>query len=209
LGGDNGPVVFVVDDDASVREAVEGLLRSAGLQARSFGSAQEFLGEAQFDALACLVLDLWLPGTNGLDLQRELAERHPGLPIVFISGRGDIRMSVRAIKAGAIEFLPKPFHDQDLLDAVQQALADAKLARQSRDEMRELESRFASLTPRERQVLELVVKGLLNKQIAAELGIREVTVKIHRGQVVHKMRAGSVPELVRMAQRLGLGPVES
>jgi FixJ family two-component response regulator len=203
--GESGPLVFVVDDDASVREAVESLLRSAGLRALSFGSAQEFLGSAPFDAVACLVLDMFLPGTNGLDLQRELAAHHPGLPIVFITGNGDIRMSVRAIKAGAVEFLPKPFHDQDLLDAVQQALEGARLARQSREEARELEARFAALTPRERQVLELVVKGLLNKQIAAELGIREVTVKIHRGQVMHKTGAGSVPELVRLAQRLGIG----
>ena len=203
--GDISPVVFVVDDDASVREALESLLRSAGFQARTFCSAQEFLDAAPLDALACLVLDMWLPGTNGLDLQRELAARRAHLPIVFISGNGDIRMSVRAIKAGAIEFLPKPFHDQDLLDAVQQALQGAEIAQKEREETREVAARFATLTPRERQVLELVVRGRLNKQIAAELGIREVTVKIHRAQVMHKTRAGSLPELVRLSQRVGIG----
>jgi FixJ family two-component response regulator len=206
--GEAGPIVFVVDDDASVREAVESLLRSVGLAVRCFGSASEFLEEAPLAALACLVLDVRLPGTNGLDLQRELSERHPDLPIVFISGHGDIRMSVRAIKAGAVEFLPKPFHDQDLLDAVQQALDRARATRQSREELLELNGRFGALTPRERQVLELVVTGLLNKQIASALGIREVTVKIHRRQVMHKTAAQSVAELVRMAERVGISPAK-
>jgi FixJ family two-component response regulator len=206
--GEACPIVFVVDDDASVREAVESLLRSVGLAVRCFGSASEFLDEAPLDALACLVLDVRLPGTSGLDLQRELTERHPDLPIIFISGHGDIRMSVRAIKAGAIEFLPKPFHDQDLLDAVQQALERARATRQSRDELLELNGRFGALTPRERQVLELVVTGMLNKQIASALGIREVTVKIHRRQVMHKTAAQSVAELVRMAERVGISPAK-
>lgn len=206
--GDACPIVFVVDDDASVREAVESLLRSVGLAVRCFGSASEFLEEAPLDELACLVLDVRLPGTNGLDLQHELSERHPDLPIVFISGHGDIRMSVRAIKAGAVEFLPKPFHDQDLLDAVQQALQRARATRQSREELLELNGRFGALTPRERQVLELVVTGLLNKQIASALGIREVTVKIHRRQVMHKTAAQSVAELVRMAERVGISPAK-
>jgi FixJ family two-component response regulator len=204
--GEACPVVFVVDDDASVREAVESLLRSEGLSVRCYGSASEFLSQAPLEALACLVLDVRLPGTSGLDLQRELADKHPGLPIIFISGHGDIRMSVRAIKAGAVEFLPKPFHDQDLLDAVLQALASARAARQSRAELLEVNARFAALTPRERQVLELVVTGLLNKQIASQLGIREVTVKIHRRQVMHKTGAQSVAELVRMAERVGISP---
>jgi FixJ family two-component response regulator len=204
--GEACPVVFVVDDDASVREAVESLLRSVGLAVRCFGSASEFLSQAPLDALACVVLDVRLPGTSGLDLQRELAERQLGLPIVFISGHGDIRMSVRAIKAGAVEFLPKPFHDQDLLDAVLQALASARTARQARAELLEVNTRFAALTPRERQVLELVVTGLLNKQIGSQLGIREVTVKIHRRQVMHKTGAQSVADLVRMAERVGISP---
>jgi FixJ family two-component response regulator len=206
--GEACPIVFVVDDDASVREAVESLLRSVGLSVRCFGSASEFLSDAPLDALACLVLDVRLPGTNGLDLQSELTERHPGLPIVFISGHGDIRMSVRAIKAGAVEFLPKPFHDQDLLDAVQQALTTARATRLAREESLELNSRFEALTPRERQVLELVVTGMLNKQIASALGIQEVTVKIHRRQVMHKTAAQSVADLVRMAERMGISPTK-
>jgi FixJ family two-component response regulator len=198
------PVVFIVDDDHSVREAIEGLLRSAGLRAQSFGSASEFLGTADLDALACLVLDVRLPGTNGLELQRELARRRRRLPIVFITGHGDIPMSVRAIKAGAIEFLPKPFRDQDLLNAVQQALAVARAERKAQSELAALQDRFAALTPRERQVLELVVGGLLNKQIAAQLGISEVTVKIHRGQVMQKTQARSLADLVRLTERSGI-----
>jgi FixJ family two-component response regulator len=204
--GETSPVVFIVDDDASVRAALESLLRSVGMKVESYCSAPEFLRTARLDALACLILDIRLPGTSGLELQQELARRHTDLPIVFISGHGDIRMSVRAIKAGAVEFLTKPFHDADLLEAVEQALTNARTAHRAREELHELDGRFAALTPRERQVLTLVVTGLLNKQIAAELGIREVTVKIHRGQVMQKTRAQSVAELVRMSERLGIRP---
>jgi FixJ family two-component response regulator len=202
-------VVFVVDDDASVRAALESLFRSVGLVVRSFGSAQEFLSEPVADIPACLVLDVRLPGMSGLDLQRELAERDPALPIIVITGHGDIPMTVRAMRAGAVEFLPKPFRDQDLLDAVQQALDRARVLRRDQAAMVDLRGRYSSLTPREREVMGLVVEGLLNKQIAYELGISEVTVKIHRGQVMQKMRADSVAELVRMAERVGVQPARS
>jgi FixJ family two-component response regulator len=202
-------VVFVVDDDASVRAALESLFRSVGLAVRSFGSAQEFLSEPVADIPACLVLDVRLPGMSGLDLQRELAERDPALPIIVITGHGDIPMTVRAMRAGAVEFLPKPFRDQDLLDAVQQALDRARVLRRDQAAMVNLRGRYSSLTPREREVMGLVVEGLLNKQIAYELGISEVTVKIHRGQVMQKMRADSVAELVRMAERVGVQPARS
>lgn len=202
-------VVFVVDDDASVRAALESLFRSVGLAVRSFGSAQEFLSEPVADIPACLVLDVRLPGMSGLDLQRELAERDPALPIIVITGHGDIPMTVRAMRAGAVEFLPKPFRDQDLLDAVQQALDRARVLRRDQAAMVDLRGRYSSLTPREREVMGLVVEGLLNKQIAYELGISEVTVKIHRGQVMQKMRADSVAELVRMAERVGVQPARS
>jgi RNA polymerase sigma factor (sigma-70 family) len=204
-----GSVVYVLDDDASVRGAIESLLRSVDTEVRSFASPREFLDRPPCDATACLVLDVRLPGTNGLDLQRELAEREPGLPIVFITGHGDIRMSVRAIKAGAVEFLPKPFRDQDLLAAIEEGLQAAHEARRRRDQRAELQARSASLTPRERQVLELVVAGMLNKHIASQLGISEVTVKIHRGQVMQKMRAASVADLVRMVDRAQKTPSPS
>jgi FixJ family two-component response regulator len=204
--GEADSIVFVVDDDASVREAIESLLRSVGLRVRSFASASEFLSTASSDGPACLVLDIRLPGASGLDLQRELLAKDTTLPIVFVTGHGDIPMSVRAMKAGAVEFLPKPFRDQDLLDAIHQALDEARTTLQTRAELSELHARVGSLTPRERQVLQLVVTGLLNKQIAHELGIREVTVKIHRGQVMHKLQAESVAELVRIAERAGIRP---
>jgi len=204
-----GSVVFVVDDDASVRGALDSLFRSVNLVVRSFGSAHDFLSEAPTDGPACVVLDVRLPGMSGLDLQRQLAERDATLPVIIITGHGDIPMTVRAMRAGAVEFLPKPFRDQDLLDAVQQALDRSRVVRQEQAAMADLQARFDSLTPRERQVMEGVVAGMLNKQIAYDLGISEVTVKIHRGQVMQKMRAESVADVVRMADRLGIRPARS
>ena len=196
--------VFVVDDDAPMRESLKNLIRSVGLRAELFASAQEFLRSKRPDVPSCLVLDVRLPGLSGLDLQRRTTEAGMEIPIIFITGHGDIAMSVRAMKAGAVEFLTKPYRDQDLLDAIQQALERDRKARDQRAAMEELRSRFASLTPREREVMARVVAGLLNKQIGAELGTSETTVKIHRHQVMEKMGAGSLPELVRMADRLGI-----
>jgi RNA polymerase sigma factor (sigma-70 family) len=197
-------VVFVVDDDPSVRRALGRLLRSAGLGAEAYASAQEFLAQERPDAPGCLVLDVQMPGLNGLELQRTLDEEHVCLPIVFITGHGDIPMSVHAMKAGAVDFLPKPFDDQNLLDAVRQAIAKDTQARRQRADFSVLQERIASLTPREREVLELVVTGMLNKQIGHRLGVTEKTVKVHRGQVMRKMQAGSLAELVRMAQKLDI-----
>jgi FixJ family two-component response regulator len=197
-------IVYVVDDDFSVREAIKSLIRSVGLRVETFGTAQEFLKSARPDAPGCVVLDVRLPGLSGLDLQRELAANGINLPVIFITGHGDIPMSVRAMKAGALEFLTKPFRDQDLLDAIQQALERDRGARQQRLETAELRERFDSLTAREREVMGLVVSGLLNKQIAGELGTSEVTIKIHRSQVMKKMGAGSLAELVRMTEKLGI-----
>ena len=202
-------VVFVVDDDASVRDSLGRLISSVGFKVETFANARAFLGARRPDAPGCLVLDVRLPGLSGLDLQRELAETDAALPIVFLTGHGDIPMSVQAMKAGAVEFLTKPFRQQDLLDAIRSAIERDRTMRADRAERAELSRRYASLTPRERDVLAWIVAGLLNKQIAAELGTSEATVKEQRGHVMAKMQAGSVAELVRFASRLGITPAGS
>ena len=203
------PVIFVVDDDRSVRDSLRRLFTSMGLTVEVFPSAQAFLSSPRPDAPGCLVLDVRLPGLSGLDLQRELARTDAPLPIIFLTGHGDIPMSVRAMKAGAVEFLTKPFREQDLLDAIRNAIERDRAARRERQELFELRGRYDSLTPRERDVLAGIVAGLLNKQIASELGTSEVTVKEQRGHVMQKMRAGSVAELVRFASRLGMTSARS
>ncbi len=195
--------VFVVDDDRSVREGLVDLIHSVGMKVEAFGSAEEFLRHKRPDTPACLVLDVRLPGPSGLDLQRQVGRSEHPIPIIFITGHGDIPMSVRAMKDGAVEFLTKPFRDQDLLDAIHQALDSDRAAREQRSKAVELRRRYESVTPREREVMQLVVRGLLNKQIASELGASEVTIKMHRGQVMHKMKAESVVELLRMAEMIG------
>jgi FixJ family two-component response regulator len=198
------PAVFVVDDDASVREALDGLFRSIGLQAKTFGSAAEFLQNKLPDAPSCLVLDVRLPGLSGLDFQTELAAAGLHIPIIFMTGHGDIPMTVKAMKAGAVEFLPKPFRDQDMLDAVQQALERDRDRRERNSGLAKLKSSFDTLTPREQEVMGLVTAGLMNKQVAGEIGVSEITAKVHRGNIMRKMGAKSLAELVRMADALGV-----
>jgi FixJ family two-component response regulator len=203
------PIVFVVDDEPAICLSLKRLVRSVGLEAETFTSAREFLRSKRPDGPACLVLDVRLPDLGGLDLQQELLDANVDLPIIFITGYGDIPMSVRAMKAGAVEFLTKPFRDQDLVDAIQLGIKKHKAARQERAELGELRALHDSLTPREREVFPLVTAGLLNKQIAAELCASEKTIKVHRGQVMHKLRAESLAQLVRIAEKLGLSYLKS
>ncbi len=208
-GDVSAPVVFVVDDDASIRDSLRRLITSVGFKVEVFPSARAFLGARRPEVAGCLVLDVRLPGLSGLDLQRELAATNAELPIIFLTGHGDIPMSVRAMKAGAVEFLTKPFREQELLDAIRSAIERDRTMRAERQERSELGRRYASLTPRERDVMAGIIAGLLNKQIAGELGTSEPTVKEQRGHVMAKMQAGSVAELVRIASRLGITPAGS
>jgi len=196
------PIVFIVDDDVSVRESLELLIQSEGWRAETFASAQEFLDHPRAHLPSCLILDVSLPGLNGLELQQRVSAERTDMPIIFITGHGDIPMTVRAMKAGAVEFLTKPFNDEALLNAIRQALQRSRLALSHEAEIRELRNGYALLTPRERQVMALVVTGLLNKQIGGQLGISEITVKAHRGQVMQKMKADSLASLVKMAAKL-------
>jgi FixJ family two-component response regulator len=200
------PIVFVIDDEALIRDGIESLLRSIGLRAQTFASAQEFMSAKRADAPACLILDVRMPGVSGLELQRQLADARIHIPIIFITGHGDIPMTVRAMKDGAMEFLTKPVRGQDLLDAVQKAIARDRGLRHDRAQLAEIRRRFDSLTPREVEVLNLVVAGLLNKQIAGELGMSELTVKTHRAHVMEKTKADSLAHLVRMAEQLKNAP---
>jgi FixJ family two-component response regulator len=198
------PTVYIVDDEPGVRNSLSSLVRSVGLEARTFAGGAEFLESRREDAPECLVVDVRMPGLSGLDLQNQLSQSSFPIPVIFITGHGDISMAVHAMKLGALEFLTKPFHDQDLLGAVYRAIRQSSAARQQHAEMTVLRARFTSLTPREAEVMEGVVEGLLNKQIAFQFGTSEKTVKVHRARVMHKMRARSLPDLVRMAQQLSV-----
>jgi FixJ family two-component response regulator len=200
------PTVFIIDDDRGMRQSIQDLVESVGLRAESYATGEEFLKRKRTNDPSCLVLDVRLPQMSGLDFQRQLAETGMQIPIVFVTAHGDVPMSVRALKSGAVEFLTKPFRDQDLLDAIQQALQRDRTAQEQQAEIHDLQGRYHALTRREREVMTLVVSGMLNKQIASEIGASEATVKIHRGQVMHKMQAGSVVDLVRMADKLKLSP---
>jgi len=203
------PIVFVVDDEPAICLSLKRLVKSVGLEAQTFTSAQEFLRAKRPDGPGCLVLDVRLPGLSGLDLQQELLDAKVDLPIIFITGHGDIPMSVRAIKAGAVEFLTKPFRDQDLVDAIQHGIEKHRAARQESVKLTGFRALYDSLTPREREVFPLVAAGLLNKQIAAQLGTGEKTIKVHRGQVMHKMKAESLAHLIRIGEKLGLSSPKS
>lgn len=200
------PTVFIVDDDRGMRQSIQDLVESVGLRAESFASGVEFLKRKPTNDPSCLVLDVRLPQMSGLDFQRQLAETGMQIPIIFVTAHGDVPMSVRALKSGAVEFLTKPFRDQDLLDAIQQALQRDRAERDRQADIHDLQQRYGKLTAREQQVMALVVSGMLNKQIASEIGASEATVKIHRGNVMHKMQAGSVVDLVRMSDKLKLSP---
>ena len=205
---DDNRIVFIIDDDAAVRASIQDLLEATGLRSESFGTAEEFLRCKRPDGPSCLVLDVKLPGVNGLDFQRRLADAGLRIPIIFITGYGDIPMTVKAMKSGAVEFLTKPFQERDLLDAVRQALDRDRAVREEQANLAELRQRYEALTAREREVMSMVVSGMLNKQIAAELGTSEVTVKIQRGRAMKKMKAGSVAELVKMAGLLDVPSAE-